>query len=123
MAQENDFKLIFKRPGWLDMPPVLYPKAYLSFVLLAALDVALTWCVLILGGIELNYLADVGILYWDKTGLLVYKFCLVTLVIICCEVIGRARYATGRRLARFSVVISCVPIVMAVVQLVMFERS
>jgi len=121
MVNQNGTRMMSKRLGWLDMPPMLYPGAYLGFVLLSALDVALTWCVLILGGIELNYLAGAVIVYWDKSGLLVYKFCLVTLVIVCCEVIGRARHTTGRRLSRFAVAISAVPIVMAVVQLMMFE--
>jgi F0F1-type ATP synthase membrane subunit a len=50
-------------------------------------------------------------------GLVVFKFALVIVVIVCCEIIGRKQARTGRWLARFAVGITALPMVLAFIQL------
>lgn len=102
---------------WLRQPAMVYPDAYAWFVLVSALDIMLTWCVLTGGGVELNYLADRVIYVWGMHGLVVYKFCLVVFVIIMCENIGRRRPATGRGLSLTAVGLTCVPVFFSIGQL------
>ncbi len=97
---------------------MLYPNAYAWFVLASAMDVMVTCCVLAMGGSEMNYLAALVILRWDMWGLILYKFSLVTLVIICCEEIGRRRSTTGKSLALTAVAMTSVPVMLGVGQLV-----
>jgi hypothetical protein len=96
---------------------VLYPGTYTWFVFLASLDVMLTWIILHFDGSELNVLADWIIRHYDLRGIVVYKFALIVLVVLVCEVVGRRRYATGLRLARWAVALTAFPIVVAVVHL------
>ena len=98
-------------------PAMLYPNAYAWFVLVSALDVMFTCCVLALGGFEMNYLAALVIWRWDTWGLILYKFSLVILVIVCCEEIGRRRSATGKSLALAAVVMTSVPVVLGAGQM------
>ena len=91
-------------------PHVTFPNAYVWFVLMSALDVMVTWCVLSAGGVELNHLADVVIRYWGMHGLVLYKFCLVAFVVIMCENIARRRLHTGRALAIGAVGLTCLPV-------------
>jgi hypothetical protein len=100
-------------PGLLTgQPAMLYSNAYAWFVIVSALDVMFTGCVLALGGFEMNYLAALVIWRWDIWGLILYKFSLVILVIVCCEEIGRQRPTTGKNLALFAVIITSVPVIL-----------
>ena len=89
------------------------------------MDVMATWIVLYKGGHELNYLAWLVIDRWELPGLLVYKFFLVSLIIVIIEVIGRAKYRTGKRLSYFAVFITSIPVAVAFIQLliVVYARS
>lgn len=124
-------------------PRALYPNAYAWFVLLSSLDVLLTYLILhplfsspqvygagagavntpeqsiryIEGGQEVNALADWVIREHDVPGMVIYKFSLVALIIVVCEVVGRRRGGTGRRLAEWSVAITSIPVVVALIQL------
>ncbi|MCA9282370.1 MAG: hypothetical protein H6812_03940 [Phycisphaeraceae bacterium] len=97
--------------------PILYPRIYPWYLLLASLDVMLTWVVLSMGGVELNTVAAWVIDRHDVTGMVMLKFATVLFVLCACERIGYEKDNVGRRLATFAVLINCVPVVMAVSQL------
>lgn len=99
------------------LPSMLYQKAYKWFVSISALDVVLTWFILLLGGQEVNVLADAVIAHAGLRGILIYKFCLVVLVVLVCEVTGRRRPSLGRRLAHCSIAVTAIPVLLSIVQL------
>ncbi len=107
-----------RRISWLSSPPMLYQTAYKWFVLISALDVVLTWFILLLGGSEVNVLADAVIAHAGLKGILIYKFCLVVLVVLLCEIIGRRRPRVGRNLAGLAIVITALPVILSVTQLI-----
>jgi hypothetical protein len=96
---------------------VLYPNAYVWFVFVSAMDVFMTAIILGFGGAEVNPIADSVLSAWGVTGMVIFKFAIVLLVILLCELIGRLRHRTGRRLAYFAVGITAVPMVLAFAQL------
>ena len=108
-----------RRIGWFSVPKMLYRTAYKWFVLISAADIVLTWFILLLGGKEVNALADAVIAYAGLKGILTYKFCLVILVVIICEIVGRRRPRLGRNLARAAIVITAMPVVLSIVQLIL----
>ena len=89
----------------------LYPNAYVWFVLASALDVFLTFVVLELGGREVNALAEWVIDNLGLAGMTFYKFAIVAFVILLCQLVGRLRPNTGRRLAEWAVALTFVPVV------------
>ena len=97
---------------------VLYPEAYFWFIVLSTLDLLLTSLILHLGGRELNPIAHAVLVQWDLTGLTIFKFMMVGLVLCLCEAIGRLRWSTGRAVAWVGVGITCVPVVAASSQLI-----
>jgi len=113
------------RPRWV----VRYPNAYVWLIFLAALDIMLTYLILhpVLfprdatmtesRGTEANALADWFVQRWDVPGMVAFKFMLVALVVVLCEVIGRHRDATGRRIAEWAVAITVIPVLVALVQM------
>jgi len=68
-------------------------------------------------GVEHNTLADWIIQRWAVPGMVAFKFALVILVVCICEVVGRRKRETGRRLAEWAVAISAIPVVVALVQM------
>jgi len=103
--------------GFLSIPAMLYQRAYKWFVYLSVFDVLLTWFIVLLGGSEVNVLADAVIATAGLKGILIYKFCLVILVIVSCEVIGRRRPLLGRRVAHWSIAVTAIPVVLSILQL------
>ena len=109
---------------------VRYPAAYTWFVFLAALDVMLTYLILhpVLffrtpdmtesRGTEVNALANYIIQRWDVPGMVLFKFVLVVGVVVICEIIGRRKAEAGRRLAEWSVAITVIPVVVALIQMI-----
>jgi hypothetical protein len=98
--------------------PVLYPRAYGLYVTLASLDVLLTWAILALGGSELNKLAAWIFATHGVRGATFFKFGTVVFVLVVCEFLGRHQDGElGRRLARWAVIISCVPVTVALIEL------
>ena len=102
-------------------PHMLFQDHYVWFVLLASLDIMLTWVVLTLGGQEVNVLADSILQHRGLPGLIVYKFALVVFVVVMCEQVGRKRRKTGRSLAEWSIAISTIPLVVALVQIALWS--
>jgi hypothetical protein len=99
-----DHRLFLQRPA-------LYPDLYTWYVFASALDILFTWCILRAGGMEVNTVADWIINRHDVHGLVMFKFLAVALVVLICEVVGRRRYETGAKLARWAVVLSAFPVV------------
>jgi len=100
-----------------------YPELYTWYVFVSALDVLFTWLILNNGGQEVNKLADWIIDQHDLPGLTFFKFAMVVLVVLICEVVGRYRHELGGQLARWAVAISAFPVVVGAVHLVRIARS
>ena len=96
---------------------MLYPQAYTWLILVSALDIMFTWVVLHFGGREVNLIADLIIESSGLWGLLIFKFGLVVLSIVICEEVGRRKPESGRWLSWLAVVISALPVIAAIVQL------
>jgi hypothetical protein len=109
-AKEDALTMIGSRPA-------LYEDRYAWFVLVSALDLMLTWIVLHAGGREVNAMAAAILDRYDLPGLVVYKFGLVAIVIILCEIIGRLNIRAGQRLASSAIAITCIPLLVAVLML------
>ncbi len=91
--------------------PVLYPRAYSAYVLLAAADICLTYIILGLGGRELNKLAAWIFDEHGLTGGLLFKFTTVAVVLVSCEYVGRKRPDdVARTLALWAVLVSLAPV-------------
>lgn len=97
---------------------MLYPKTYKWFVFASAADIVLTWFIILLGGREVNVIADAVIASQGLVGMILYKFCLVVFVVVSCEVIGRRKPRVGHNLARFAFVLTATPVVLSILQLV-----
>ncbi len=98
-------------------PPLRYPTAYLVFVIVSAWDLIYTWLILSMGGHEVNPIARAVLNYHDYGGMVAFKFTLVALVVVLCEVIGRRNEQTGRRLAIWAAGVTCLPVAFAMAQL------
>ncbi len=96
---------------------MLFPRAYGSYVLLAAMDILLTWTILCMGGVEMNAIAAWVIEHGGPRAIAFYKFFTVALVLVICEIAGRQRKGMGRSLSRAAVVISALPVGVALGQL------
>lgn len=89
-----------------------YAKAYALLVLFSAIDILLTRKVLMdFGGTEANPLAAYVIEQGGFFAASIFKYALVVLAIILCEVIGRMKDHVGRRLSWTMVMIGIIPIV------------
>ena len=100
------------------MPPMRYQEAYAWFVLFATLDVVLTWHILERHrGREVNPVADLLITVWGFPGAVAFKYALVLFVIVACEIVGRRRDASGRRLVWRAVVVAATPVAWSLVLL------
>lgn len=99
---------------------VLFPDLYVWFVLLASLDIMLTWVILALGGREVNVLADWIIRLGKLPGVVIFKFACVMTLIAICEVVGRVRPVLGRPLALWAVAMTALPVIVALLQMAIF---
>lgn len=103
--------------------PILYPKAYVSYIALAAMDVLLTAVILRAGGVEVNSIAAWvierarGIESTGLTGMALFKFATVCFVLIACEHVGRKRANLGKVLVQSAVAINVIPVFVAALQL------
>jgi len=100
-----------RRPSFLAMPEMRYPNAYVWLVLLSALDVILTLLVLAFwGGHEVNPATHAVIEVMGFGWAIVFKFAVIILVVILCEVVGRRDDRLGRTLSILAVVMNGVPV-------------
>lgn len=98
-------------------PPLRYPTAYSIFIIVSVWDLIYTWLILSMGGREVNPIAKAVLEYHDYGGMVAFKFTLVVLVVLLCEVIGRKNERTGRRLAIWAAGVTCLPVAFAMAQL------
>ena len=104
--------------GWLGLPAMRYPNEYVWFLLFSSMDIMLTWMILVRhGGSEVNPVAAVVIEHWGLPGAIAFKFSLMLLVMVVCDVVGRKLDRAGRNLAQVSVVISALPVTYSLVLL------
>jgi len=92
------------------------------FVLAASLDLMFTWLILGLGGREVNLIADLVLFAHGFPGLILFKFALVLLVVICCEQIARQHMVKAKRVATLAVLISFVPVAWSMMLLINLVR-
>ncbi len=102
-------------PAW-GVP--LYPNRYVWLVFVSAMDVFMTFLILYFGGREVNKVADYILQRFGIGGMAFYKFILITIVILIIEYVGRKKPTTGRRMAEWSIALTCVPVVIAFVMLI-----
>ncbi len=97
--------------------PVRYPRLYPWFLLLASLDVAVTWMLLGLGGREANIIAEQVISGAGLPGAIALKAASVLTVLLICEVVGRHHDRLGRRLAATAVGLTSLPVALGAMAL------
>ena len=68
---------------------VKYAQEYLAFVLLNLFDLFLTGYIFRFQGMEANGAAQAVIERWGYVGFVVYKFALVTIVVLACEAVAK----------------------------------
>jgi hypothetical protein len=106
-------------PGWhaAFSRPATFTAIYPWYILVAAMDVMLTWLILMLGGRELNGIAVLALDRAGLHGLIGLKFATVLTVIAICEFIAMKSPATARRLAAAAVAISTFPVVVGILEI------
>ncbi|MSR18790.1 MAG: hypothetical protein EXS00_06450 [Phycisphaerales bacterium] len=97
--------------GFLEIPHYKFMVIDLLLVLFSAADILFTWAVLNKGGEEVNPLARLVLDSWQLTGLVVYKYTLIVLVILLCERVGRCSEVMARSVLLLGIVLTCVPVV------------
>ena len=96
---------------FVSMPAMRYPSAYLWLVLMATLDIILTWIVIFAHrGWEANPIAASVIDDMGFGGAIVFKYATVLLAIVICEVVGRHNDRSGRQLSWLMVAIGAFPV-------------
>jgi hypothetical protein len=105
------------RPPGLWRRNVLYPDLYVWLILVSSLDILTTWIVLYCQGSEANLIANYFIQHYGRAGIVLFKFTLVCLIIICCEVIGRHRPVWGRHIAAWAIALPAAAVALGFVQL------
>lgn len=95
-----------------------YPNHYVWLVFMASMDAIMTYLVLFFGGAEANPIARRILFTWGWQGMVVYKFALILLSIVICEIVGRKNDKLGRRFAVFAIIAQIVPVTIAVFLLV-----
>ncbi len=94
---------------------MLFPNEYVWLVFVSTMDIIFTWIIIRnYEGRETNPVAQLYIDLYGPTGLIIFKFCIVIFVVLLCEWVGHMKEATGRRLARASVIISALPLLVSV---------
>ena len=109
------------KPAWRSLPQMRYQNAYVWILFFSCMDVLLTWIILWAGkddgAVEVNPIALAVIKAWGglesfgMAGASGFKFALVVLAIVICEVVGRTSDRKGRWLAWVLAVIAAVPVV------------
>ncbi len=96
---------------------VRYPDHYTWLVLVASLDILLTYVIIRVGGLEANPVAIRVLYHWGVPGMVAYKFCFIALAIVIAEEVGRRDDHKGRKFAEYAIVISAFPVTLALILL------
>lgn len=98
--------------------PVLFPDRYAWYVLVCFLDLIITNTILSrFGGVEVNGLAHRVIEAAGFPGLIAFKVASILLVVSICEIIGRRRISTARRLSEWGIALSAIPVIIGLLQI------
>jgi hypothetical protein len=98
--------------------PVLYPRIHPWYLVVAALDVLLTWFIITtFYGVEVNPLAAKVIETGGMSLATFYKFLLVGFVMWACEYIGRHRPHVGRHVLFYAVIINACVVIFSLTQI------
>jgi hypothetical protein len=98
-AARSVWQFVFRRRLPLESETAL-------FIALSALDVVLTWQLLIRGGhYESNPIADYFIAGWGRKGMVTFKFVMVAFVCVVTQVIAHRRLEAARRVLRFAILV------------------
>ena len=92
------------------------PVAYAGYVAVSALDAICTGLILLLGGMEANPIAAAVLTHHGFRGMMLFKFALVTFVIVLCEQIVRHRPKAARSVMQLAVAATAVPVGIALVE-------
>lgn len=97
----------------------LYPDIYTWFIFLAAMDLFFTLLILhpTFGAVEVNVLARWVMVNGGLNGIILYKFGLVGVIIVICEIVGRQKQPVGRKLAEWCVAVTAIPVTLSFIQL------
>lgn len=93
------------------------PYCHAWIIAVGTLDILVTTIILSLGGAEANPIAAAILAVYGISGMVVYKYVCILLLIIGCEVVARSRIDTAQRLAMLVVAISAAPVVWGSLQL------
>jgi len=97
---------------FLGLPEMRYQNAYVWLVLVASLDVVLTMLVLnVWKGHEVNPIAAAVIEAMGFGWAIAFKYGLIILVIVICEIVGRRDDRVGLGLSILAVLLNVVPVV------------
>lgn len=91
-------------------PKMIFEDLYVWLIFVSSMDIMLTWLILGIGGSEVNPVANAVLAVHGFWGMIAFKFAIVMLVVIACEIVGRAEQLKGKRLAMAAVGISSVPL-------------
>ncbi|MEM8874697.1 MAG: DUF5658 family protein [Planctomycetota bacterium] len=104
-----------------DNPPpwgtLLFPDRYVWFVLFSTLDVMMTFVILSIGGAEANPVANWILERFGISGMTIFKFVVISFVILLCEYVGRLNFEAGRRLTVYGIALTLMPVVFALILL------
>ncbi len=100
-----------QKTGLFGQPHLLYPRLYLTFVVLSSIDLIMTCEILSYAPTttEMNPIAAAMILKYGLLGLFAYKLPMTVLNVMLIESVGRLRHRTGYRLAIAAVAITTLP--------------
>jgi hypothetical protein len=102
---------------------VLFPDSYVWLIFVSALDLMFTCLIIQLGGYEANVLADHVMDKFGLPGIAVFKFGLVTVVILIAEYVGRQKHNLGRQLASYSVAFPLTGVVVGAILLMRLSQE
>ena len=92
---------------------VRYPNHYTWLVLVATLDIFMTFVILTLGGWEANAIAASIMAKFGLAGMVVFKMVMTSVAIVIAEEVGRRDERKGRKFAEYAIVISAFPVIFA----------
>ncbi|MEM1108344.1 MAG: DUF5658 family protein [Planctomycetota bacterium] len=110
----------FNQPGHPLGKTLRLPGAYLSYVGLSAMDALGTFLILALGGVEVNPVANAVLTHLGFPGMVLYKFIIVTLVILMCERIVREKPHAARRVMALAIGVTCIPVLVVIVETICY---
>lgn len=97
--------------------PLRYTEGYFWLLVVAVLDICLTWTILHLGGKEINPVAGFAIELGGRAGIIGWKFLTILVFVCACEAVGRRADHIGQKLVLMALTISATPVVWALVLL------